>query len=119
MLSIRQVYNKKGVILMNSYLIPANTKKSMLIFGLFTMFDLIMFSIGVGLSLILLMVLPVEEIIFAIIALLPALVTGFLVMPIPNYHNMLTLIKSIIGFYTNQRKFKWKGWCVLDGEEKK
>lgn len=54
---------------MNSYLIPANTKKSMLIFGLFTKFDLILFGIGVGLSLILLLALPVEQIMYAIIAL--------------------------------------------------
>lgn len=53
---------------MNSYLIPANTKKSMLIFGLFTKFDLILFGIGVGLSLILLLALPVEQIMYAIIA---------------------------------------------------
>ena len=103
----------------NGYLIPANTKKSMLIFGLFTKFDLILFGIGTGLSLILLMVLPVQQLTMAIIALLPASVTGFLVMPIPNYHNILTLLKSIFDFYTNQRKFKWKGWCVEDGESKK
>lgn len=104
---------------MDNYLIPANTKKSRLIFGLFTKFDLIMFGIGVGVSLFLLMVLPVEELAMAIFALLPAAVTGFLVMPVPNYHNMLTLIRSIIDFYTNQRKFIWKGWCFTDGEDKK
>lgn len=103
---------------MNAYLIPANTKKSMLIFGLFTKFDLILFSCGVGLSLIFLMTLPVEQIVMAIIALAPALITGFLVMPVPNYHNIMTLIASAINFYTNQRKFKWKGWCVPHGDEK-
>ncbi len=102
---------------MNSYLIPANTKKSMLIFGLFTKFDLILFGIGVGLSLILLLALPVEQIMYAIIALLPALITGFLVMPVPNYYNMRTLLSSVISFFMNQRKFKWKGWCVPHGEE--
>ena len=104
---------------MNNFLIPANAKKSMLIFGLFTKFDLILFLIGIGLSLLLLMILPVEQIVMAIIALLPALVTGFLVMPVPNYYNMRTLICSVIQFYTNQRKFKWKGWCVPHGEDKK
>lgn len=104
---------------MNLYLIPANTKKSMLIFGLFTKFDLILFSCGVVLSLIFLMTLPVEQIAIAIIALAPALITGFLVMPVPNYHNIMTLIASAISFYTNQRKFKWKGWCVPHGDEKK
>lgn len=104
---------------MNSYLIPANTKKSMLIFGLFTKFDLILFGIGVGLSIILLMILPIDQLVVAILALLPALITGFLVMPVPNYYNIRTLITSVISFYTNQRKFKWKGWCVQDGEEQK
>ena len=103
---------------MRSYLIPANTKKSMLIFGLFTVFDLILFGCGVGLSLIFLMTLPVEQLVMAILALAPALITGFLVMPVPNYHNIMTLIASAINFYTNQRKFKWKGWCVPHGDEK-
>lgn len=104
---------------MNGYLIPANTKKSMLIFGLFTKFDLIMFGSGIGATLLLLMILPVDKITFAIISLLPALVTGFLVMPVANYHNILNLIKSAVSFYMNQRKFKWKGWCIYDEESKK
>ena len=104
---------------MNNFLIPANTKKSMLIFGLFTKFDLVLFLIGIGVTLLLLVILPLEEITVAIIALLPALITGFLVMPVPNYYNMRTLLMSAIGFYINQRKFKWKGWCFPHGEEKK
>ncbi len=104
---------------MNNFLIPANAKKSMLILGLFTKFDLILFGCGVGLTLLLLMTLPLEEFAISIIALLPALITGFLVLPVPNYYNMRTLIGSAISFYTNQRKFKWKGWCVPHGEEKK
>ena len=104
---------------MNNFLIPANTKKSMLIFGLFTTFDLILFGAGVGLTLLLLLILPVEQITIAIVSLLPALITGFLVMPVPTYYNMRTLIMSVVGFYMNQRKFKWKGWCFPHGEDKK
>lgn len=104
---------------MNTYLIPANTKKSRLIFGLFTKKDLVLFLIGVGLTLLLLILLPIEQLFFAIIALLPAAICAFLVMPVPNYYNMRTLIASAIGFFMEQRKFKWKGWCVLDGEDKK
>lgn len=104
---------------MNNFLIPANAKKSMLIFGLFTKFDLILFLVGIGVSLLLLVILPVEQIMMAIIALLPVLITGFLVMPVPNYYNIRTLLSSAIQFYMNQRKFKWKGWCVPHGEEKK
>ena len=102
---------------MNNFLIPANAKKSMLIFGLFTKFDLILFLVGIGVSLLLLVILPVEQIMMAIIALLPVLITGFLVMPVPNYYNIRTLLSSAIQFYMNQRKFKWKGWCVPHGEE--
>ena len=102
----------------NNYLIPANTKKSMLIFGLFTKYDLILFIVGIGLTLLLLILLPIEQIVYAIIALLPAIICAFLVMPVPNYYNMRTLLSSAIGFLMNQRKFKWKGWCFLDGEEK-
>ena len=104
---------------MNNFLIPANAKKSMLILGLFTKFDLILFGGGVGLTLLLLLVLPIENLVLSIIALIPALVTGFLVLPVPNYYNMRTLIGSAIEFYTNQRRFKWKGWCVPHGEDKR
>ena len=80
---------------MNQFLIPANSKKSMLIFGLFRPLDLIIFGVGVGLTLIMLPILPVDELVYAVIALLPALITGFLVFPIPNYHNVRTVIMSV------------------------
>jgi len=104
---------------MNQYLIPANSKKSMLIFGLFRPFDLALFGTGVGITLLLLMILPVSELIYAIIALAPALVTGFLVFPIPNYHNIRTVIMSVWRFYTERRIYYWKGWCFSNGEEER
>ncbi len=100
-----------------NYIIPANTKKSMLKFGVFNTFDLILFGSGIAVSLLLLLLLPVEELKFAIIAVLPGLVTGFLVFPIPYYHNVLTVIMNFFSFYTNRQQFVWKGWCVTDGEE--
>jgi hypothetical protein len=100
-----------------NYIIPANTKKSMLKFGLFNTFDLILFGSGIAVSLILLLLLPVEELKFAIIAILPGLVTGFLVFPIPYYHNVLTVIINFFSFYTSRQQFVWKGWCVTDGKE--
>ena len=96
---------------MNNYLIPANTKRSMLIFGLFTKFDLILFGSGIGVTLLTLLLIPEGNFTIAIISLLPALITGFLVIPIPNYHNTLTFLKSLISLFMNQRKFKWEGWC--------
>ncbi len=89
----------------------------MLKFGVFNTFDLILFGSGIAVSLLLLLILPVEELKFAIIAILPGLVTGFLVFPIPYYHNVLTVIINFFSFYTNRQQFVWKGWCVTDDEE--
>ena len=99
-----------------NYLIPANTKKSQLFFGLFNTFDLILFGTGLGISLILLVALPVEKLSIALIAVAPGLITGFLVFPIPYYHNVLTVLKNVLTFYTTRQEFVWKGWCVKDGE---
>ena len=85
------------------YLIPANSKKSMLLFGLFTKIDLALFLIGIGTSLLLLMVLPIQNILMAIIALAPGLVCSFLVFPVPNYHNIRTIISLAWEFYTTRQ----------------
>ncbi len=100
-----------------NYIIPANTKKGQLFFGLFNTFDMILFGSGIGVSLLLLLALPIDDLKFALIAVLPGVVTGFLVFPIPNYHNVLTVIKNVITFFTTRQEFVWKGWCVTDGEE--
>ena len=89
----------------------------MLKFGVFNTFDLILFGSGISVSLLLLLLLPVEQLSFAIIAILPGLVTGFLVFPIPYYHNVLTVIINFFTFFTTRQQFVWKGWCVTDGEE--
>ena len=102
-----------------NYLIPANTKKGMLYFGLFNTFDLILFGTGLGISLLMLIALPVDELLWALIAIAPGLVTGFLVFPIPNYHNVLTVIKNVWTFYTTRQQFVWKGWCVNEEEDSK
>ena len=99
---------------MDSYLIPANSKKSMLLFGLFTKFDLILVSSGAGLTLLLLFIISPGSLGAAIICLLPLLVTAFLVVPIPNYHNVLTLIKEVINYFYSRRNYKWRGWCYKD-----
>lgn len=101
---------------MNNYLIPANSKKSMLILGFFTMTDLILFGSGVGLTLILLLVIQSTKIGIMLLILCPALITGFLVMPVPYYHNVLQFIINIYTFYSEQRYYLWKGWCH-NGEE--
>ena len=94
-----------------NYLIPANAKKGTLIFGLFTKFDLILFGSGVVLSVLLLLIIAPTTFNLSLICLIPLLVTGFLVVPIPNYHNILTLIREIIDFFYGRRNYKWEGWC--------
>jgi len=96
------------------FLIPANSKKSMLIFGLFNGVDLLIFSVGAGTSLLLLMIVGPSEALDTFIVLIPALVAILLVSPIPNYHNVRTIIKSIWEFFTNRQVFVWKGWCAKD-----
>ena len=100
-----------------NFLIPANTKKGNLIFGLFRPFDLILFGTGVLISVIFLAIMPLSSVTVTLLVLSPAMVTGFLVIPIPYYHNMLNVITELIQFLTNRQKYVWKGWCVIDGEE--
>lgn len=99
---------------MNGYLIPANSKKGTLIFSIFRPFDLILFSVGVVVSLLLLAVVPTENIIAVTLALIPVIICGLLVLPIPNYHNVLCALGSIYSFYTERRRFVWKGWCSYE-----
>ncbi len=99
------------------YLIPANSKKSMLIFGLFQKIDLIILGVGLAVSLILLLIVPLENIWAAVVAILPGLTAGFLVFPVPNYHNMRTIITSAYKFYTSNQHYIWKGWCFNNGED--
>ena len=103
----------------DTYLIPANSKKSMMIFGMFYPFDLILFGTGIAITLLLLMVLPLDTLLISIIAISPGLITGLLVFPIPNYHNTLTVIIDVWNFLTTRQKFIWKGWCVTNDKSDK
>lgn len=94
-----------------NYLIPANAKRGTLIFGMFTKFDLGLFGIGAVITVLLLVIIAPESFKIALICLLPLFTTAFLVVPIPNYHNILTLIREIIDFFYGRRNYKWEGWC--------
>ena len=100
----------------DQYLIPANSKKSMLIFGVFNVTDLIIFGSGCLLTFILLMILDENTIKHAVIILLPALITGMLVMPIPNQHNLRTFIGNVYNYFSNRRTYFWRGWCMRNGK---
>lgn len=104
---------------MNNYLIPANTKSGTLILGIFKPFDLILLGTGVMISLIILLTFPSLSTAQLIIVVIPGLTSAFLVIPIPNYHNILTIIIDIYYYFTNRRNYIWKGWCVKDVKEVK
>ena len=101
----------------NNYLIPANTKKSKLILGFFTPIDLAIFGTGCLITVNLLFIFQGLTFTMAIIVLMPALISGFLVIPVPNYHNVLQLITNIVTFIMNRKRYYWKGWCYKDGEK--
>lgn len=101
---------------MSQYIIPANSKKSQLILGFFTMTDLILFGVGVGITIILLLTIQSANIGIMMLILSPALITGFLVLPVPYYHNVLQFIINVYSFYSEPRRYVWKGWC-LDVQE--
>ena len=91
----------------------------MLYFSLFTLTDLIILLSGISVTFLLFFLLPVEQLLFAAIAIAPGAICAFLVIPVPNYHNIRTVIKEIYNFYTTRQRFVWKGWCVQDGEDTK
>ena len=106
---------------MDGYLVPANAKKGTLIFNIFRPFDLIMFGLGALITLLLLVVVESDNTVMILLSCLPVGVTGLLVIPIPNYHNVLCAMQSIVKFFTERRNYIWKGWCFYEkfGNEKK
>lgn len=100
---------------MNGFLVPANSKKGTLILNLFLPFDIIMFGTGILVSLIMLALSNnTTDTLTVILICLPALITGFLVIPIPNYHNVRMAIMSMYKFFTGRRRYIWKGWCFYE-----
>ena len=101
-----------------SYLIPANSKKSMLILGFFNPTDLIIFLTGVIITFILLLSIKSNSLKEAAFIVTPALISSFLVLPVPNHHNIRTFIYNIYHYFTNRRSYYWRGWCIKYGKEK-
>jgi len=99
----------------NGFLVPANAKKGTLILNLFLPFDIIMFGTGILVSLIMLALSgDTTDTMTVVLISLPALITGLLVIPIPNYHNVRMAIISIYKFFTGRRRYIWKGWCFYE-----
>ena len=98
----------------HQFLIPANTKKGQLIWGMFESIDLVIFVTGIGLTMIMLIIVSGMGVgtWASVLALLPGGIAGILVWPFPNYHNVRVAIGEIINFYSNNRKYIWRGWCA-------
>lgn len=100
---------------MNQYLIAANTKRGQLIFNIFRPIDLYIALGGTLVTFLMFLIIKPGTLFLAILTLLPVLVCAFLVIPIPNYHNMLCVLQNIYRFYFVERQqFKWRGWCCKD-----
>lgn len=97
-----------------NYLIPANTKRGQLIFGLFTPIDLTIFLSGLIVTFLLVMFLPMEILWVAILAITPGIICALLCAPIAHYHNVRQLLIELYQYFTKRNRFVWKGWCYLD-----
>lgn len=103
----------------NGYLVPANTKKATLVAGFLRPTpDLVIASVGTVVSFIGLISTSTLGLVATIISLIPLLVCWMLVLPIPNYHNTLCVIQSILDYYQRRKKYIWKGWCTRYEYEK-
>lgn len=95
------------------YIIPANSKKSQLIFNVFRPIDLFGILLpGALLTVVFLFVFPGDSISAIIIKLAPVSLALFLVMPIPFYHNVLVYLREVYIYFSSQRRFYWRGWCA-------
>ena len=99
---------------MQEYIMPANSKKSRLILGMFTIKDIVVLSIGLPISAILLIAFKSLGFWMLVVGAIPGLTAVLLVMPVPHYHNVLQLIINIFTYYTGRKKYEWKGWTVTN-----
>ena len=97
------------------YLIAANSKRAQLIFNIFRPIDFIIAVSGASVTILMFLIIKPSDLTWAIITLLPLLICAFLVLPIPNYQNMLCVLQNIyVFFFVEKQSFRWKGWCAKD-----
>ncbi len=100
---------------MNQYLIAANTKRGQLIFNVFRPIDLGIIITGTTITFILFLIFQPDNLYVGVAVLLPFLICAFLVLPIPNYHNVLCILQNVCKFYfKDENELVWKGWCAKD-----
>ncbi len=102
---------------MNQYLIPANSKRSMLILGLFTPIDLIIVGVGGGITAMLMFIMSASTLKDVITILTPLLISVVMVLPVPNHRNIWQLTANIYNYFSKRRTYYWRGWCFTNGEE--
>lgn len=105
---------------MKGYLIPANANRGKLLMGFFRPIDLIIFGTGLFITFILLVIFQqrLNNIWIVIAVMLPAGLTGLLVLPIPHQHNVLVLLTAIYMYlFVNRKRYYWRGWCERYGDE--
>lgn len=103
----------------NTYLIPANSKKSMLYFSLFNKTDLVILIVGICVTFVCLLLFnEVESTMVKFMCAVPALTAILLVSPLPYYHNVRTLLANIYTYYARRKNYFWRGWCIKDEARK-
>jgi len=102
---------------MNNFLIPSNSKRSMLIFGLFRPIDLGIFIGGGVLTFMLIFINVPEDLTDIFIDLLPLLVASAMIAPVPNQMNVWSFTVNIYSFLVHQRNYRWRGWCKSYGKQ--
>ena len=97
---------------MNDYLIPANSKKGQLMFGVFRPIDLGVLISSAFITVLLLFIIDGQELPILVIKLLPLALGVLLVVPVPYYHNVITFISEVITYLQATKEYKWRGWCA-------
>ena len=95
---------------MNEYILPANSKKSGLILGLFTVRDIIILSIGLPITAIMLLIFKSAGFLMLVLSIIPGAIAVLLVIPVPHYHNVVQLLTNIFKYLMGRKKYEWRGW---------
>lgn len=103
-----------------TFIIPANSKKSQLFLSYFNAQDLIVLAIGISTTIGTLLVAKGASFIVMMLLAMPALISIFLVLPLPpHYHNIMTLLGNINRYLFGVKKYYWRGWCASYGDREK
>lgn len=101
----------------DTFLIPSNSKRSMLILGMFTKVDLAIFITGLIFTVLLIIINNPQDLADVGIDVLPLIITVIMIIPVPNQHNIWTLTANIYSYLTKPRNYRWKGWCIYESED--